>query len=142
MPDERETTDSIPPPQKLYRAVKNNPPLREDFLSGKDSGRPRPFKEQEIPLWHGFSAFRTLEQARKKARAFPMQGTFIAAFPIPPGSVKVLSEVVISGNIEIQCARTLSTSGHFTVWGDPDRIAKGTEAVYRVNDEEGEERDV
>lgn len=56
--------------------------------------------------------------------------------------MKVLSEVVISGSVGIQCARTLSTSGHFTVWGDPDSFAKSTEAIYRVNNEESENENV
>jgi len=53
--------------------------------------------------------YRTATQARRKARAFPFLGGFVAAVDIPT-----------NGRFVIE--RTTSSAGHHTVWGDPREL--------------------
>jgi hypothetical protein len=65
--------------------------------------------------------YRTLAQARRKARAFPFLGAYIAAIDL----TNVESVVV---------ERTTSSSGHYTVWGEPAVILRWVVAVEPVEE--------
>lgn len=110
-------------PRSLYRTVKNNPPLRDDFLSYERLGKPMPRSEAQVRRWKGISTFETRDQARRLAIANPGQGTFIA-------------EVAIPADGRITYERTGKNAGHYTVWGDADEIAHCVISVVPVHEEE------
>lgn len=107
----------------MYRTVKHNPLQRDDFLSDRAANRPKPPNTSDARFWEGFSTFDTVERARKKAVRFPIQGDFVAEIDITPES-------------GIRYERTLTSSGHYTVWGDPDTVLEHATCVARVRIEE------
>jgi len=107
----------------FYRTVRHNPPEPGYFLSGEVEGRPSPPKAHLVRFWQGFSAFDTLEQARRKAQQNPAQGAFIV-------------ELVIPDNAGIQWEKTFGP-GHYTIWGDPTQCVRYSEHVSLVWESEG-----
>ena len=91
----------------LYRIVRTSPPTLHDFTSKAALGQRNSEADEETRrLESGLSMYRTSAQARKKARAFPFLGGFIAAVSIPFGE-------------DFVAERTTSSTGHHTVWGEP-----------------------
>src|SRR6185437_12369500 len=111
------------PPGSFYRTVKNNPPARDDFLSYERLGKPMPRSEEQIRRWRGVSTFETPDQARRIAANNPGQGAFIAVVAIPA-----------DGRITYE--RTGKTTGHYTLWGDPDEMVRCVISVMPVREEE------
>jgi hypothetical protein len=63
----------------FYRVVKTNPPTLMDFMSNAAQGKPlldTTFEKRR--LWDGLSCFTTEAQARRNARRFRHQGSYIA----------------------------------------------------------------
>lgn len=116
-------------PTRLYRIVSGNPPTRDDFLSDRARGKNPPLRPEQARYHDGFSSYRSLAQARKKARAIPALGQFIAAFAVPYAQ-------------GVNCERSLRNSpGHFTVYGDPDVLAQNVLALYAVDEDDEQEED-
>ncbi len=104
----------------FYRIVKANPPTVADFLSDRAVGRPRPLNPELLRLHDGLSVYATLAQARRKAKAFPVLGGYIAVLRVDDDG-------------PITCERTLqSSSGHHTLWGDAEALLGCVEAVVAV----------
>jgi hypothetical protein len=92
----------------LHRIVRSSPPTLADFTSKAALGLVNPRADSETQrLESGVSMYRTLTQARKKARAFPFLGGYVATVALPFSS-------------EIAVERMLQSSGHHTVWGEPE----------------------
>lgn len=103
----------------FYRTVKLLAPVREDFLSDKESGKTVPRKLELVRLWEGLSVFEGLDQARQKAKEFPAQGAFIATLAIPDDG-------------RIRYERTGRTEGHYTLWGDANDLLRCVTSVQPV----------
>lgn len=88
--------------------VRTNPPTEADFMSAAARGRPSPGYPETARLWDGISMYRTLAQARRRARTAPSLGSFIAEVTIPTES-------------PARVERTLGP-GHFTVWAAPANL--------------------
>lgn len=99
-----DTTTWLAP--RFHRIVNSNPPSVRDFTSHAALGIPPPDDDPEtLRLWSGISAYRTMAQARRKARASPRLGAYIAVLEIPA-----------TGQVTYQ--RTTMSSGHDTLWGE------------------------
>jgi hypothetical protein len=68
----------------VFRAVKHNPPEREDFQSAWDQGRrpPRLTSPSQIRTYTSVSTFESLALARAKAEALDL-GQYIVALELP-----------------------------------------------------------
>ena len=98
-------------PNIFYRIVKSAPPTLRDFTSKMELGLVGPHPDDYTAyLESGISTYRTLAQARRKARAFPSLGAFVVAIAIEDGA-------------PIRWERTTRSAGHHTLWGEPAEIA-------------------
>jgi hypothetical protein len=71
-------------PVTLYRIVRTDPPTVLDFTPKAALGLVDSEADVETQrLEAGLSMYRTLAQARRKARAFPFLGGFIATVQLP-----------------------------------------------------------
>lgn len=105
----------------VFRIVLTNPPTLRDFLSDEELGKPPrstdPFVRQ---VWSGISTYQTEGQARRKARAYPWLGGFIASLEIPE-------------NAPVQIERTFPRSaGHHTLWGVAEEVLRYVARVVPV----------
>ena len=104
----------------LFRIAKTNPPTNADFMSGKARGKQLlDSGEEKRRLWEGISVYATEAQARRTARKYPRIGTHIAALRVP-------------GQGPIKWERTTGQPGHYTLWGDPEDLARCIVSVVRV----------
>jgi hypothetical protein len=104
----------------FHRTVATNPPTLGAFLSNKAKGLPPRAAEVDDPsLWDGISVMDTLERALKRARQFPMHGTFVA-------------ELTISPDAPIRATRTLKTPGHYTLHASPQVLLNCVTQVFPV----------
>src|SRR5438067_2493507 len=104
----------------LHRITRDDPPTDRDFTSKAALGLLDPDADAETRrLESGLSMYRTLAQARRKARAFPFLGRFVATVRIPTGQSFVTE-------------RTTASAGHFTVWGNPQALLAYVVAVDPV----------
>ncbi len=114
--------DDARPHLILHRIVRHVPPTALDFTSKAALGLVHPLADAETRrLESGLSMYRTASQARKKARAFPLLGGYIATVHLP-----------FSDMLAVE--RTTTSAGHHTVWGDPDVLLDcvvATEPVAR-----------
>jgi hypothetical protein len=92
----------------LHRIVRTNPPTEADFLSAAAQGVPYPDDSARHDVWDGLSMYSTLAQARRKQRASPVLGPFIAVVRIP-----------LDGRVRIE--KTFG-AGHHTVWSTPSTL--------------------
>src|SRR4051812_45018841 len=96
----------------FFRIIRTNPAMEEDFLSDRARGLP-PRNDEPLTLhvWDGISVYRTLAQARRKARDYPFLGGFIAEvrvdIDVPP----------------IRIEKTFGR-GHYTLWGAPSFLLR------------------
>jgi hypothetical protein len=112
-------------PPGFYRLVRSNPARFVDVLSKADLGEPlREDTPESCRLWQGISVYATEAQARRKGRASPMLGRFIARIELPDDS-PVVSE------------RTTTSSGHHTLWGDPSSILAAIVEISAISSEGG-----
>jgi len=106
--------------RSFYRIVKSDPPTLTDFLSDRAKGRPPAEEPAHLRLHDGLSVYATVAQARRKARALPMLGQYVAV-------LRILDDT------PLRYERTIAISGgHHTVWGDPDALLGCVEAVVTV----------
>lgn len=90
----------------FYRIIRAPKRRSDDFMSDAAQGEPPPTASEHARLHDGISVFNTEQQARRKAEAYPVLGSYIAAVELPEDA-------------PVSYERTLGTRGHFTVWGDP-----------------------
>jgi hypothetical protein len=90
----------------FYRLVHDDPPPLIDLTSNLAQGKELPTDLVAAAVWDGLSVQSTMAQARRKSRASPMLGRFVAVLRVP-----------LDGTIRFE--RTLRTPGHFTIWGEP-----------------------
>jgi hypothetical protein len=90
----------------FYRIVRANPATLADFLSAEALGKPPPdLAPETLRLHSGLSVYATIAQARRKGRASPILGSYVAQLDIPEDG-------------PITWERTRPSSGHHTLWGD------------------------
>jgi hypothetical protein len=107
-------------PFVLYRIVRTDPPTLLDVTSKAALGLVDPDADDETKrLESGLSMYRTLAQARRKARSFRFLGSFIATMDF-------------TGVDSVVIERTTSSSGHYTVWGEAALILRCVVAVEPV----------
>jgi hypothetical protein len=112
-------------PRVFSRLVRSDPARFVDVLSKAALGEPlREDTPENRRLWQGISVYATEAQARRKGRASPMLGRFIARIELPDDS-PVLSE------------RTTTSSGHHTLWGDPWIILAAIMEISEISSERG-----
>jgi hypothetical protein len=103
-------TTSVRQVVTLHRIVRSDPATRQDFVSKGEMGLIDPRADAETRrLESGLSMYRTAAQARRKARALPFLGGFIAAVRVPMAGAFIVE-------------RTTSSAGHHTVWGDAEAL--------------------
>lgn len=103
----------------FYRIVHRDSPDAEDFTSNLVLGKRIPDDPEQAALWDGLSVQSTLAQARRRGRASPGLGRFIAVMQVP-----------MDGSIRFE--RTLNADGHHTIWGDPDELRMTVVSVEPV----------
>jgi hypothetical protein len=112
-------------PRVFYRLVRSTPASFVDVLSKSALGEPlREDTPENRRLWQGISVYATEAQARRKGRASPMLGRYIARIELPDDS-PIVSE------------RTTTSGGHHTLWGDPWLILAAITHVVPVFAERG-----
>jgi hypothetical protein len=105
----------------FFRLVATNPPTLADFLPRAQSRRVVPEDSAgQRRLWQGISAYATEAQARRKGRVSPALGRFVV-------------RLEIDDDDPICWARTTSSSGHHTLWGDPAILLARVTAVVAVS---------
>lgn len=94
----------------FYRIVRTVPPTRADFLSYQELGK-RPLRSdpETRRLWAGISVNESKAQAQRRALDLPHLGAYISAI-----------DIAEDGTIQYQ--RTGRGHGHYTVWGEADRL--------------------
>jgi len=96
--------------RSFWRIVRTNPPTRRDFLSHVALGIPiRGEDDATLRQAHGISVYATEAQARRKARAVPVLGGWLA-------------ELAIGESVAVTVERTAGGPGHHTIWGDADAL--------------------
>ncbi len=104
----------------VYRIVRSDPPTLDDFLSDESAGKASTAATPELRrLASGRSVYNTEAQARRKARAYPVLGRYIAAVELPEHPA-------------IRMERTLASAGHHTLWADPELLLANVVAVVPV----------
>jgi hypothetical protein len=97
-------------PHVFFRIIASAQPTLDDVLSKEALGEPLHDDSPEIRrLWQGISVYATEAQARRKGRASPRLGRYIARIELPDDSPVVFE-------------RTTTSSGRYTLWGDPSVI--------------------
>lgn len=99
--------------QVLLRVVEE-PIEAASFVSRQILGR-RPFTDEAPILFAGVSMFADLAQVLTRFRRSP-----------------VVAEVTLEEGCGFHLAKTLG-KGHFTVWGDPDRLASRAHVIHRAS---------
>ena len=90
-----------------YRIGQTDPPTLADLTSAAAQGRPARRTDLETArLWTGISVYRSLRQAQDKAFDYPALGRYVATMDVPDEA-------------PIRAERTLSSRGHYTLWGGP-----------------------
>jgi hypothetical protein len=94
----------MPTERTYFRIVKTDPPTLSDFIPAAAPAYVlRNASAETRRLLTGLSFYRTLAQARRKARQFPRLGAYLAELHVP---------AYASANVE----RTTSSAGHYTIW--------------------------
>ena len=106
----------------LHRIVRSDPPSIRDVTSKLELGFVDATADMETRrLESGLSTYRTLAQARRKARAFRFLGSYIAVIDVARAEA-------------IQIERTTNSAGHYTLWGEPRLILDLVVAVMPVDE--------
>ena len=103
-------------PRVFYRLISAYSPSTLDFLSKEPL---RDDSAENRCLWRGISVYATESQARRKLRASPMLGRFIARIELPDDS-------------DVASERTTASSGHHTLWGEASVILACVTQVLMV----------
>jgi len=103
----------------LYRTIEGREPTLIDFMSRAARGESSTSIDPDVlRLWDGISCWATETQARRMARRYPNQGSYIAVLHIPDDA-------------SVRVERTRGP-GHHTVWGDPAQLITYVVAVAPV----------
>ena len=109
-------------PFRLFRLIRGERMDATSFMSNRDVGFARRSDEDWV-VYQGVSTRRTLAQALSLGRSLAKAQKLANSSLQPPTHVAVIEVRASDGHAY---ARTLSTRGHFTVWGDsgiwPSRI--------------------
>lgn len=97
--------------QVLYRLSRPGNPW-DAYRSAVAVEKPE-YPDNPAVLVAGISMWRTREQAMRRARKSPV----------------VITQVTLTEGLNFYLAKTLG-NGHFTVWGDPERLRDQSEIVY------------
>jgi hypothetical protein len=104
----------------FFRLIGSAEATRHDMLSKEALGEPlRDDTPENRRLWQGISVYATEAQARRKGRASPRLGGYIARIELPDDSPVIFE-------------RTTTSSGHYTLWGDPEVILSYVTGVMPV----------
>lgn len=91
----------------FFRIIASAEATLDDVRSKAELGEPlRDDTPENRRLWQGISVYATEAQARRKGRASPRLGRCIARIELPDDSPVIFE-------------RTTTSSGHYTLWGDP-----------------------
>jgi hypothetical protein len=105
---------------RVFRGIKRDEPVLEDFQSAFVLGFPPPrrIQRRSAVIWMGLSTYRSREAAESLLRAVPKIGTHVSELVLPYGQGLAVAETV--------------RPGHVTVWGDPLKLANAVVNVYPV----------
>ena len=104
----------------FFRVIGSAEATLDDMLSKEARGEPlRDDTPENRRLWQGISVYAAEAQARRKGRASPRLGRYIARIEIPDDSSVIFE-------------RTTTSSGHHTLWGDPQVILSYVTEVMAV----------
>jgi hypothetical protein len=117
----------------FYRIISTIEPTLADFLSDQARGKPTPTNPDKERYWQGFSVFATEAQARRKARGIPVLGTAIAELDIPSAALEWPEGDLFARDPPFYVERSLKSSGHYTMWGDPSVLLKRVQSVVPVD---------
>ena len=108
-------------PERLYRIIVNERPVRADFESNEALGQQprRPLSGEAAVLWAGLSVFDSLATARAQRGRSTWIGDFIAELLLPEA-------------VQIRARRTTKTEGHWTIWAEPDLLLASVVAIIDV----------
>ena len=97
----------VPEPRTFYRVVRNNPPLRKDFLP-HGARRPPPWRNptpEQLASWYAVSTYVTEEGARDQALAVREAGRsigdFIAGLVIPADATVTFGAINERGHCDL-----------------------------------------
>jgi hypothetical protein len=123
----------------VYRFAKvealDDPALRDDFLSDRESGKRPLRREKAYPeLRDGMSTFGSLEAARVVWRDIHGAAT-------RRGQAVELGEYIAEVSLEPDCGFDIEDlhepDEHLTIWGEPDRLVEAVRRIYpALTDEE------
>jgi hypothetical protein len=111
----------------FYRIIRAGEPQLEDFLSGRELGKPRPATRYEREWAEGVSVYDDLEWASAKAlQNRLLLGDHVAVVCVP-----------LDGSVEF--AQTTRDRHHFTIYAAADRILELVQgsAIPVMGTEEG-----
>jgi hypothetical protein len=104
----------------FYRFVETDPPTARDFASNFLLGRPRrPQAGETEDEWRGLSVFDSPDAARAMLRR------------VPRFRRRLLAQLELPDDAPVRIAKTFGP-GHYTLWGDPQRLRDAVVAVTRV----------
>jgi len=110
------------PGETFFRLLRGSEPQVEDFLSDEQDERVESLAATgSMALYRGFSVRNTLAQARRLAKAPGLRREYIA-------------ELSLTWKEGDAVARTLSTPGHHTLWGNPELLLKRVMNVHGLTD--------
>lgn len=123
----------------MYRftrcASKNDPHLREDFLSDRESGKRPAARERAIPeLQDGMSTFGSLAAAQ--ARWLDLR-EFASARGEAVRAGYYIAEVVLRPGIGFELEDLDEVDEHLMVWGDADDLTGSVIEIYPAATNDG-----
>lgn len=117
-----------PPPERLYRIVRGNPPTEDEFLSNwvirerdfvaRRWPRSVPQDGDALHMWSGLSTYDNAEAAREQTRRYHL-GDFLAVLRVEP-------------NTGIRVEQTSRRADHYTLWGTAVALLATTTGVQPV----------
>jgi hypothetical protein len=112
----------------VHAAELDDPALRNDFLSDRESGK-RPFaREKAIPeLQEGMSMFGSLDAARERWRDM---AEIALSRDQPVRAGYFIAELLLRPRSEIDLEDLGEVDEHLTIWGDPDTLVAAISAIY------------
>jgi hypothetical protein len=123
----------------VYRFAKvgaaDDPALRDDFLSDRDSGKRPLRREKAYPeLRDGMSTFGSLEAARVVWRVIH-DAARLRGQEVELG--RYIAEVNLEPNSGFDVEDLHEPDEHLTIWGEPDRLVAAVRRIYpALTDEE------
>jgi len=120
--------------RRFYRIITGPTPIRADFLSDQDAGKPPPRNPDRVRYWRGRSFFATVEAARDTIAARQERAT--ARGLMSPRAYIV--EVTISPAAPIVYEQSGRNTEHYTLWGDADALLTRVTDVLPGHPDDGD----